>query len=112
MISVFNAEYTMTKALTTKQQFWSHHLEQADCFEGSLANYAKSQGLSAQNLYQWRNVLRKREITQVATKTVFTEVSQPAFARPSLTLQLGKTQLVFSALPDVQWLANLIAAHD
>lgn len=102
----------MAKPLTAKQQLWSQHLEQADEFDGSLADYARSQGLSAQNLYQWRNVLRKREITQVATKTVFTEVSQPVFTQPSLTLQLGPAQMRFSALPDAQWLARLITAHE
>lgn len=102
----------MTQALTAKQQYWSQHLLQADSFEGSLADYARSQGLSAQHLYQWRNVLRKREITQVATKTVFTEVTRSGFAGPSLTLHLGAAQMVFGSLPDVRWLSQLIAAHE
>lgn len=102
----------MNKTLTAKQQYWSQHLEQADHFDGSLADYARSQGLSAQHLYQWRNVLRKREITEVATKTVFTEVTRSGCAGPSLTLQLGTAQLVFDALPDVVWLRQLITAHE
>ncbi len=102
----------MTKTITAKQQYWNHHLEQADQFDGSLAEYARAQGLSAQHLYQWRNVLRKREITQIATKEVFSEVSQPAFLPPTLTLHLGTAQLNFSALPDARWLASLIGAHE
>lgn len=102
----------MNKPLTSKQQYWSQHLEQADHFDGSLADYARSQGLSAQHLYQWRNVLRKREITEVATKTVFTEVTRSGFAGPSLTLQLGSAQMAFGSLPDAAWLRQLIAAHE
>jgi len=102
----------MSKPLTAKQQLWSEHLQQAEQFEGSLAEYARSHNLLAQNLYQWRNVLRKKEMASPATKTVFAEVSPPTFSRPSLTLQMGAAQLVFSTLPDSQWLAQLIAAHD
>jgi len=98
----------MSKPLTAKQHYWSQHLEQADIFDGSLADYARSQGLSAQHLYQWRTVLRKRELTQVATRTVFTEVTQPSFARPSLLLHLGPAQLEFATLPDPAWLAQII----
>ena len=104
----FNTENVMTKILTAKQQYWSQQLEQADNFDGSLADYAHDRGLSAQTLYRWRNVLRKRETTQVPPKTVFTEVSQPTFARPSLTLRLGSAQLMFSALPEARWLANFL----
>lgn len=97
--------------LTAKQQYWAEHLQQADSFDGSLAEYARMQGVSAQHLYQWRNILRKREITQVASETVFTEVTRSGFDGSSLTLQLGNAQMTFQSLPDTQWLANLIAAH-
>ncbi|MCG7883720.1 MAG: hypothetical protein AB2669_07240 [Candidatus Thiodiazotropha endolucinida] len=101
----------MNTPLTPKQQYWHQHLQQADGFEGTLADYARSQGLKAQTLYQWRSVLRNREMTQVSTQTVFTEVSQPAFTHPSLVVSLGQAQMEFSALPDPRWLSQVISGE-
>ena len=101
----------MSRTLTAKQQFWSRHLQQADAFDGSMADYARQQDLPVQSLYQWRNTLRKREITQVATQSVFTEITQTTLAAPSLTLYLGKAQLVFAGLPDPAWLSRVITGE-
>ena len=97
---------------TAKQQYWLEQLQQADAFDGSIAEYARQQGISAQDLYRWRNLLRKRDINQASSKTVFTEVIQPSFSGPCLTLHLGNAQMVFQSLPQAQWLASLIAAHE
>ncbi len=102
------------KTLTAKQQYWSNHLQQADAFDGSVADYCRHQGFPAKTLYQWRSILRQREAAP-AQKAIFTEVvpetMMPAPAY-SLTLQLGQAQLQFHYLPDSAWLAQLIAAHD
>lgn len=100
-------------ALTTKQQFWADHLQQADAFDGSIANYARNAGLSPKALYQWRTILKQRNATtSIDTVSTFTEVVAPsASSTCSLTLQLGKAQLQFESLPDEAWLARLITAH-
>lgn len=99
-------------SLTIKQQHWSEQLQRAEAFGGTIADYARQQGIPAQDLYRWRNLLRKREITQSSSQTVFTEVTQSSFSGPCLTLHLGKAQMVFQSLPQAQWLASLIAAHE
>lgn len=99
--------------LTTKQQFWADHLQQADAFDGSIANYARNAGLSPKALYQWRTILKQRNAsTSIDTRPTFSEVVAPtAPSTCSLTLQLGKAQLRFDALPDEAWLVRLITAH-
>ncbi len=100
-------------ALTEKQQYWANHLQQADAFDGSMADYAKSQGLLPKVLYQWRGLLRQRGILPVPAAPTFTELttSEGAQASCTLTLTLGSAQLQFDRLPDEAWLARLIAAH-
>ncbi len=99
-------------ALTKKQQYWAHHLQQADAFEGSMAEYAKSQGLSPKVLYQWRGLLRQRGILPVPTAPTFTELTTTECAEASctLTLTLGSAQLQFARLPEEKWLAHLISS--
>ena len=99
--------------LTEKQQYWSEHLQKAEAFDGSVADYARQQGLSPQHLYQWRSELRKRESKQSDDRAVFTEVKQSAYHSRSQTIsvQLGRAHIIFSSLPDAQWLARLIVAH-
>lgn len=100
--------------LTAKQQYWANHLQKADAFDGTIADYARNQNLSAKALYQWRGILRQRQLVTL-NKTVFAEVTpEPvtAVADHRLTLQLGQAQLQFSHLPDTAWLIQLIAAHD
>lgn len=98
---------------TEKQQYLSEHLQKAEAFDGSVADYARQQGLSPQHLYQWRSELRKRENKQSDDCPIFTEVKHPPCHSPmqTITLQLGRAHITFSSLPDAQWLARLIIAH-
>lgn len=98
-------------ALTATQQYWANHLQQADTFAGSAADYARSQGLSPKVLYQWRGLLRRRGVYEAA-RPAFAEVVTAVTAHTSiLTLTLGQAQLHFDTLPDETWLARLIRAH-
>jgi hypothetical protein len=109
----YKPEHAMP-TLTAKQQYWSNHLQQADAFDGTIADYARHTEIPAKTLYQWRGILRQREAARIH-KPVFAEVT-PELATPaltcSLTLQLGQAQLQFHHLPDSAWLAQLIAAHE
>lgn len=64
----------MPTPLTNKQQYWSTQVQNAEAFDGSLADYARSQGVSKQTLYRWRHCLRQSEISQTITKRVLTKV--------------------------------------
>jgi transposase-like protein len=46
--------------ITERQQHWLGHLQAAEAFDGTLAEYARSAGLEPQTLYSWRAVLRSR----------------------------------------------------
>ena len=41
----------MPTPLTEKQQYWSIQVQNAEAFDGSIADYARSQGVSQQTLY-------------------------------------------------------------
>jgi transposase-like protein len=75
----------------------------------SIADYARSQGVSKQALYRWRHCLRQREVSQSTTKTVFTQVVSASFPSSSLTLAMGDAKLTFTRLPDPQWIAQLLS---
>ena len=94
--------------LTEKQQYWSEQLRQADCFDGSLAQYAQAQNIPAQTLYRWRSYFRKT----TTTKTVFTQVVSVPVSSYCLELDRGSIQLHFTRLPSPQWLAEFITASD
>jgi transposase-like protein len=102
----------MSKSLTTKQQYWDEHLRQAQSFNGTVAAYARAEGLSVQSLYRWRHYLNQSIASSPAESSPsFTRVvSTPGNHHSSLTLIHGQTQLRFSALPEPQWLAQLITA--
>lgn len=97
---------------TEKQRFWQQHVQQAQLHNGSLADYAKQQGLTANTLYYWIGVLKGKKRTPkaaVAKPVRFSavRVSSPASAAHySLQLSLRLT-LHCSVLPDPQWLAEL-----
>ena len=102
----------MPKSLTTKQQRWTEHLQQAQSFNGTIAAYARAEGLSVQSLYRWRHYLNqpKASSTGEASPSFTRVVSTVANHNASLTLVHGQTQLRFSSLPEPQWLAQLITA--
>ena len=96
--------------LTTKQQYWTEHLTNAERSDGSLANYARQNNITPQTLYRWRNTLRQRTQTTVSTETLFTQAMVlPEQRRADLTLNVGEVQLSFTQLPDPNWLANFLS---
>ena len=99
----------MPTPLTEKQQYWSIQVQNAEAFDGSIADYARSQGVSQQTLYRWRHCLRQREVSQTTTKTVFTQVVSSSLPGSSLTLTVGDAKLTFSRLPEPQWLAHFLS---
>jgi transposase-like protein len=99
----------MPTPLTNKQKYWSTQLKNAEAFDGSITDYARSQGVSKKTLYRWRHCLRQREVSQSTTKTVFTQVVSASFPSSSLTLAMTDAKLTFTRLPDPQWIAQLLS---
>ncbi len=50
--------------ITERQQYWLEHVQAAEAFDGTLAEYARSAGLKPQTLYSWRAVLRSRGLLE------------------------------------------------
>jgi hypothetical protein len=65
--------------LTKKQTYWKAHLEAAESFEGSLADYARTHDLSAKKLYGYKTRIRKHEAA-AEISTGFVKVMTQAVA--------------------------------
>jgi hypothetical protein len=66
-------------ALTEKQVFWKRHLEAAESFDGTLADYARAHDLSAKQLYGYKTRIRQRE-ADAETANGFVKVMSQAVA--------------------------------
>ena len=53
------------RTLTEKQAYWKKHLEGAQSFDGSLADYARAHSVSKKKLYVYKSQLRKLEEASV-----------------------------------------------
>ena len=52
--------------ITERQQYWLDHIQAADAFDGSIANYARTEGLKPNELYSWKGILARRGLLGVA----------------------------------------------
>lgn len=101
-----------TKLSTDKHQFWSQHLQQAQAQGGSLAAYAKQQGLSISAFYYWIKVLGrqgslKSSTTAKPVRFIAVTVKPPIATAPCVVQLSPQLTLQCAALPDPQWLAAL-----
>ena len=46
--------------ITERQQFWLDHIQLAEAFDGSVADYARAHELTPKELYQWKTILTRR----------------------------------------------------
>ena len=46
--------------ITERQQYWLDHIRAAKDFDGSIADYARSEGLTPKVLYSWKGILARR----------------------------------------------------
>ena len=51
--------------ITERQQYWLDHIRAADAFDGSIADYARSEGLKPKELYSWKGILVSRGLLNV-----------------------------------------------
>lgn len=46
--------------ITGQKQEWLNHIRAADTFDGSIADYARSEGLKPKELDSWKEILARR----------------------------------------------------
>lgn len=67
--------------ITERQQYWLDHIRAAAAFDGTLAEYARSAGLTPKELYSWKGILRRRELLDqpaASSASGFVRVIAPA----------------------------------
>ncbi|MBV1907226.1 MAG: hypothetical protein KUG75_14215 [Pseudomonadales bacterium] len=99
-------------AITSKQQYWSEQLQQADAYDGSLAEYAQALNIPAQTLYRWRSYFKQSTAGKDKTKALFTQIITSPTPDACVKLQVGKVRIQFVRLPDPQWLAAFITTSN
>lgn len=101
----------MRQPTTEKQKHWAAILERAEQSGETLADFARSNNLAAQTLYQWRSVLKEKEpSTTQAGIQAFRKVVTPA-TLSAVSIDLDHVRLNFNQLPDVHWLSELIRSQ-
>jgi len=80
--------------ITAKQAHWSKHLQQANAFEGSLAQYAQTQNIPVQTLYRWRHYFKHLSLAKPKSQALFTKVvtspvNKTWIQETGITLQQG-----------------------
>ena len=87
--------------LTQKQAYWKAHIEAADDFDGSLADYARLHDLEVKQLYVYKTSLREK--AALAESTGFVQVTTRS--RQTMTMNTGMNVTlpngVRLSLPDV-----------
>ena len=48
--------------ITERQQYWLDHIRTADALDGSMADHARSEGLTPKELYSWKGILARRRL--------------------------------------------------
>ena len=68
--------------ITERQQYWLDHIRAAEAFDGSIADYARSEGLKPKELYSWKGILARRDLLSAEaaaeSKAGFVRVIAPA----------------------------------
>ncbi len=88
------------KNLTEKQVYWKRHVEAAQSFDGTLADYARAHDVSRKKLYVYKTQLRKLEEASVVS-TGFVKVTSPA-SKISLPVTVSLPNGVRLTLPSLE----------
>lgn len=101
----------MRHPTTKKQQHWANILEQAEQSGESLADFARTNNLKAQTLYQWRSKLKQSASNESKLNAQhFTRVVAPT-SLPTcavVSIELKGVSLRFEHLPEAHWVSALI----
>lgn len=100
--------------ITERQQDWLDHIKAAEDFDGSVADYARAEGLRPKELYQWKTILTRRGLLAgKKASTDFVQVMGPPrsvqSARASLVMPNG-VRLEFHGELDAEQVGALVSA--
>jgi len=93
--------------LTQKQAFWQAHIEAAEGFSGSLADYARLHDLEVKQLYVYKTSLREKAV--LAESTGFVQVTTRQSVMMSTGIQVTLPNGVRLSLPDAPGLLERLA---
>ena len=94
--------------LTEKQRFWKAHIESAEEFEGTQADYARQHQLDIKKFYFFKASLRDKGALSVVDATGFSRVSIPSSSvQPGVQVMLPNG--VRLSLPDAPGLLERLA---
>jgi transposase-like protein len=82
--------------ITERQQFWLDHIQSAEAFDGSVADYARAHELTPQELYQWKTILTRRGLLSGRKRVsdfVGADTPTTQFIRPSLNSGLPSSSV-------------------
>ena len=68
---------TRLNGLTSKEQFWHEHIQQARASNQTLTDYASTRDLSIKCFYNYRSKLRKKGFLEVSQAKSFIKVTPP-----------------------------------
>ena len=98
-------------AITKRQQHWLDHLKAAKTYDGSVADYARAEGLTPKELYQWKTILRRRGlIAGKAKPSAFVPVRQADTAGKAALVLPNGARLELSGTIDASTIKALILA--
>ena len=87
--------------LTAKQSAWKVHVEAADVFDGSLADYARLHDLEIKKLYFYKTALREKAMMSGSTSSGFVQVTTNQTMRMSAGIRVMLPNGVQLSLPDM-----------
>jgi hypothetical protein len=88
---------------TERMEYWKEHVQKMALFEGTQAEYARQNGLSAAKLSYYKGMFnpKKPSFAKIITDTV--RETAPSAARTTVEDLPSKTKL-----PDAKWLAAFL----
>lgn len=96
---------------TQRQQFWFDHVQAAQAFSGTMAEYARTHNLNAKYLYNWGAIFRREH--DGTKRKQFVKVSAPVATlsqpSPRVRVSLGEAVLLIENCSP-QWLAEFALA--
>ena len=99
--------------MTERQQYWLDHVQAANVFDGSVADYARAHDLTPKELYQWKTILTRRGLLPgKKRRSDFVQVVTPSSVSPtgvSLVLPNG-VRLEFGGELGSEQVSSLVAA--
>jgi len=100
------------QAITQRQQYWLGHIRSADASDGTLVDYAKSEGLKVKDLYQWKTLLARLGVIagKASKPKAFVAVRESVTAGKATLVLPNGARLEFSGDVGAETIQSLVTA--